>query len=59
MAQYAWHAGANSLRYVDTTGQPKGWDIADALALDGWTPRQLAAWAALRVRDVEVSEGVG
>jgi hypothetical protein len=32
---------------------PKGWDIDDAIH-DGWSPRQIAAWAASRVREVEV-----
>ena len=56
-AQRAWRAGARRIRYVDVQGRPDGWDIADALdpAGDGWTPRQLAAWAAARVCDVEVA----
>lgn len=56
IAQLAHRAGAASLRFIDTDGQPKGWDIADALdpAGDGWTARQLAAWAAVRVCDIEV-----
>jgi hypothetical protein len=41
------------MRFIDTAGQPKGWDIADAVA-DAWTPRQIAAWAATRVLDLEV-----
>lgn len=45
--------GVASLRVVDTRQQPKGWDIADALD-EGWSPRQLAAWAATRVLDVDV-----
>ena len=53
VAQHAARAGCNSIRYVDTNGQPKGWDIADAID-DGWSPRQLATWAASRIRDVEV-----
>lgn len=53
VAQLAHRAGARSLRVVDVSPQPKGWDIADALA-DGWTPRQLAGWAKSRVRAVEV-----
>lgn len=53
VAQHAFRAGARSVRLVDTSGQPKGWDIADALA-DGWTPVQLAAWARARVCEVEV-----
>ena len=44
-------AGVRSMRCVDTEGQPKGWDIADAIE-DGWSPRQLATWAAHRVADI-------
>ena len=57
VAQLAWRASARSLRFVDVDGQPKGWDIADALDpdLDGWTAKQLATWAAFRVKDVEVA----
>lgn len=56
IAQLAHRAGAKSLRFIDTTGQPKGWDIADALdpQRDGWTARQLAAWAAGRVREIDI-----
>lgn len=54
VAQLAHRAGARSLRYVDTEGQPKGWDIADALLDEGWSARQLAAWAANRVVDLDV-----
>lgn len=56
IAQHANAVGVRSLRGIDTEGQPSGWDIADALdpAVDGWTPRQLAAWAAQRVIDIEV-----
>lgn len=54
VAQYLHRAGVKSMRAIDTDGQPKGWDIADALA-DGWTPRQLAEWAKLRVQDIEVA----
>ncbi|MDN5924343.1 MAG: CHC2 zinc finger domain-containing protein [Xanthomonadales bacterium] len=56
-AQIVHAAGAGSIRYVDTASMPKGWDIADALDGDGWTPRQLAVWAGLRVQDVEVVSG--
>lgn len=55
VAQYAHAAGAAEIRYVDTAGQPDGWDIADALD-EGWTPRQIAAWAATRVHRVQVEE---
>ncbi|MGE8253370.1 MAG: CHC2 zinc finger domain-containing protein [Stenotrophomonas sepilia] len=54
VAQLLKRAGARSIRFVDVTGQPDGWDIADALERDGWTPRQLAAWAANRVVEVDV-----
>ncbi|HET6807208.1 MAG TPA: CHC2 zinc finger domain-containing protein [Frateuria sp.] len=52
-AQLAHRAGVRSIRVVDVEGMPKGWDLADALD-DGWTPRQLAAWAKSRVKAVEV-----
>lgn len=54
VAQLVMRAGARSVRMVDPEGQPKGWDIADALELDGWTPRQLAAWAANRMVEINV-----
>lgn len=56
MAQLLARVGVRSIRVIDTDGMPKGWDIADALA-DGWTPRQLAAWASNRVIDVTVTRG--
>jgi len=56
VAHYAHRVGARGIRMVDTAGQPKGWDVADALA-DGWTPAQLAGWAAARVVDVNVRRG--
>lgn len=57
VAHYAMRAGARSVRLIDTQGQPKGWDVADALEVDGWTPRQAAAWAAARRVDVRVVAG--
>jgi hypothetical protein len=56
VAQLAHQVGARSLRYIDTADQAGGWDIADALdpEIDGWSPRQLAAWASTRVCDVTV-----
>jgi len=53
VAQFLARAGVRSMRFVDPRGQPKGWDIADAVA-EGWTSRQIGAWAASRVADVEV-----
>lgn len=53
VAQMVHRAGARSIRYVDTSGQPRGWDLADALE-DGWSPKQLAVWAAHRVVDIDV-----
>lgn len=56
VAQHAHRAGARSLRMVDPDGMPKGWDIFDALHGDEpWSPRQLAAWASTRVREIEVA----
>jgi len=54
VAQLCARAGAKSIRMIDVSGQPAGWDIADALELDKWTPRQLAAWAANRVVELNV-----
>lgn len=56
VAHYAHRVGARSIRMVDTSGQPRGWDIADALD-EGMTPVQLAGWAAARVVDVNVRRG--
>lgn len=57
VAQLVARAGARSIRLIDTAGMPDGWDIADALQVDGWSPRQLAAWAANRVIDINVRPG--
>jgi len=53
VAQRAYRAGCKSLRMVDVHGMPQGWDIADARR-DGWTAKQIAAWARARVRPVEM-----
>jgi hypothetical protein len=55
VAQHAHAAGAASIRMVDPDGMPKGWDIADALDQDHWTPRQLAAWASHRVVEIGIA----
>lgn len=57
VAQLAHRAGARSIRMVDVAGQPRGWDIADALQVDGLTPAQLAGWAADRVVNINVRRG--
>lgn len=57
VAHYAHRVGARSIRMIDTEGRPKGWDIADALEVDGWSPAQLAAWAASRRVDINVVRG--
>lgn len=57
LAQLAMRAGAKSIRMIDTEGMPDGWDIADALERDNWTPRQLSAWAAGRVIEITVVPG--
>jgi hypothetical protein len=56
VAQHLHAIGVRSLRMVDPDGMPKGWDLADALDpdRDGWSPRQLAAWASTRVVDLDV-----
>lgn len=56
IAQRVHRAGARSMRYIDVTGQPDGWDIADALDA-GWTPKQVAVWAAQRVAEIEMVAG--
>lgn len=56
VAQLLARVGVRSLRIVDPAGMPKGWDIADALA-EGWTARQLAAWAGNRVAEISVTRG--
>jgi hypothetical protein len=56
VAQHLHAIGVRSIRMVDPDGMPKGWDLADALDPegDGWSPRQLAAWASTRVVDLDV-----
>lgn len=56
VAQYAHRVGARSIRVIDVDGQPRGWDIADALE-GGWTPEQLAGWAGERAVEVTVMRG--
>jgi len=57
VAHYLARVGARVIRMVDTEGRPKGWDVADALDEDGWSPRQAAAWVASRLVDVNVVRG--
>lgn len=57
VAHHASRAGARSMRLIDTTGRPKGWDVADAFEVDGWTPQQAAAWASTRRIEVNVVRG--
>jgi len=44
------HGQASVIRMLDTTGERKGWDIADAMDTDGWDTSVLKAWASERVR---------
>jgi hypothetical protein len=37
------------VRTLNPTGQPQGWDLADALA-EGWTAQQLGEWAKPRIK---------
>lgn len=55
VAQHVHAIGAASIRMIDTNSMGDGWDIADALGPDEWTPKQLAVWAAQRVVGVTVS----
>lgn len=57
VAQQAHAVGARSIRMIDTSSKSDGWDIADALGHDGWTPKQLAVWASQRVVGVTVQVG--
>lgn len=54
VVQYAMLAGAQSIRVIDTRGFRHGWDIADALQVDGWTAAQLSAWGKARIADIDV-----
>lgn len=47
-----FEAGIKHIRIVDPTGQPEGWDIADALS-EGWTGDACLAWARERIRPFE------
>lgn len=57
VAQYASRVGARSIRLIDVEGQRKGWDLADALEIDNWTIKQVAAWIAARTHPVNVIRG--
>lgn len=57
VAHLVMRAGARSVRLIDTDGARRGWDLADALEVDGWSPRQVAAWAAARLVDLRVVAG--
>lgn len=57
VAHYLARIGVRRLRVVDTDGRPDGWDVADALQVDGWTPAQVTAWVASRLVDVHVVQG--
>jgi predicted P-loop ATPase len=42
---------AESVKVIDTHGQPEGWDIADAIA-EGWDGKRITEWAKARVTTV-------
>lgn len=46
---------ACSVRIIDPSGMPDGYDAADAQA-DGWTTEQVIAWAKPRARDYEITQ---
>lgn len=54
VAHLVARAGSRSIALIDPAGQPRGWDVADALERDGWSPRQAAAWAASRRVELRV-----
>jgi len=54
VAQRLARIGVGPMRLVDPQGQPQGWDVADALEVDGWTAQQVAVWARSRITDLEV-----
>ncbi|HMU61586.1 MAG TPA: CHC2 zinc finger domain-containing protein [Gemmatimonadales bacterium] len=47
---------AARVRWLDVTGQPDTWDVADAVA-EGWTRGEVIAWARERVRDTAQAAG--
>jgi P4 family phage/plasmid primase-like protien len=44
-----------AVRYIDTEGQPKGWDIADAVA-DGWDRARVVEFCRERVRPCALAQ---
>lgn len=43
------------VEFVDSSAQPKGWDIADAMA-EGWNTKQLVEWARSHKKIVTAAE---
>ncbi len=56
IGHYLTQVGVRRLRIVDTEGRPKGWDVADALEKDCWSPQQAAAWVASRLCETLVRQ---
>lgn len=44
-------AGAASVVFIDTTGQPDGWDLADAVQ-EGWTLEKILQWGKAHRREI-------
>jgi putative DNA primase/helicase len=51
-----FRAGVPSVRIVDPTGQPEGWDVADAIA-QGMGEKEIIEWARPRMRKLEKPSG--
>lgn len=43
--------GASSVVYIDVTGQPDGWDLADAIQ-EGWTLEKILQWGKAHRREI-------
>lgn len=54
VAQYAHAAGALAIQFIDPGARRAGWDIADAVDVDGWSGSQLRAWMDSRLIDVDI-----
>jgi putative DNA primase/helicase len=49
--------GAEMSYVLPPPGVAEGWDVADALVLDGWSPEKLAAWIT-EERSTDLEDGV-
>jgi predicted P-loop ATPase len=51
-------AGAETVKLIEPPGEvmPKGWDVADAVQKDGWTPARILEYAKANTRVVSLAE---